>query len=127
MNAPRDILLHIMHELTICLNLIRSLEQMAKLQPPPKIQGIQAVWLEIGILAGIDIEAIRFSFPIAAAHSIAKNATLHIETQEGLAYCQICQKNVIIDSLLTPCMYCKQYEYDIIQGKALRIIKMEVV
>ena len=81
-----------MHELTICLNLIRTIEQIAQQQPSSSMHGIQAVWLEIGALTGIDIEAIRFSFPIAARHSIAKNATLHIETQEGIASCRICQK-----------------------------------
>lgn len=113
-----------MHELTLCFNLIRILEQTAHSALPP-IARIKTVWLEIGELAGIDLDAIRFSFPIAAAHSLAKDATLEIKTQAGRAHCHHCDKNVTLSSLLAPCSICGQYDYTITQGKALRIIKME--
>jgi hydrogenase nickel incorporation protein HypA/HybF len=113
-----------MHELNICVNLIRILEDKVHNTLPP-IARIKTVWLEIGQLAGIDLDAIRFSFPIAAAHSLAKDATLEIKTQAGSAHCHSCDKNVTIASLLTPCAICGQYNYTITQGKALRVIKME--
>ncbi len=113
-----------MHELTLCFNLIRILEQSAHSTSPP-ITRIKTVWLEIGELAGIDLDAIRFSFPIAATHTLAKDATLKIKTQAGQAYCNSCDKNVIISSLLAPCAICGQYNYTITQGKAFRVIKME--
>ena len=111
-----------MHELNICLHLIRIAEQNAA----PSVARIKTIWLEIGALAGVDVDAIRFSFPIAAAHTLAKNATLEIKTQEGLAWCLTCQKNVTIASLFTPSAICNQYDYHLTQGKALRIIQMQV-
>jgi hydrogenase nickel incorporation protein HypA/HybF len=114
-----------MHELTLCFNLIRILEQTANSATPPIIR-IKTVWLEIGELAGIDIDAIRFSFPIAATHSLAKDATLKIKTQAGQALCHNCHKNVTLSSLLAPCSICGQYNYTITQGKALRIIRIAV-
>ncbi len=113
-----------MHELNICVNLIRILEDKIYNALPP-ITRIKTVWLEIGQLAGIDLDAIRFSFPIAAAHSLAKDATLEIKTQAGSAHCHNCDKNVTIASLLTPCAICGQYNYTITLGKALRVTKME--
>ncbi len=113
-----------MHELNICFSLIRILEASAKNALPP-IPRIKTVWLEIGELAGIDLEAIRFSFPIAATHSLAKDAILEIKTQAGRAHCHNCGKDVMIASLLVPCAICGQYNYTITQGKALRVIKME--
>lgn len=113
-----------MHELNICVNLIRILEERVRNALPP-ITRIKTVWLEIGQLANIDLNAIRFSFPIAAAHSLAKDAILEIKTQAGSAHCHSCDKNVTIASLLTPCAICGQYNYTITQGKTLRVIKME--
>jgi hydrogenase nickel incorporation protein HypA/HybF len=113
-----------MHELNICVNLIRILEDKVHQALLP-VSRIKTVWLEIGQLAGIDLDAIRFSFPIAAAHSLAKDATLEIKTQAGSAYCHRCDKNVTLASLLTPCAICGQYNYTILEGKSLRIIKME--
>lgn len=113
-----------MHELTLCFNLIRILEQAANSSTPP-ITCITTVWLEIGELAGIDLDAIRFSFPIAATHSLAKDATLEIKTQAGQALCHNCDKNVTLSSLLAPCAICGQYNYTITQGKVFRVIKME--
>jgi hydrogenase nickel incorporation protein HypA/HybF len=113
-----------MHELNICINLIRILEDKVHTASPP-ITRIKTVWLEIGQLAGIDVDAIHFSFSIAAAHSLAKDAILAIKTQAGSAHCHNCDKNVTINSLLTPCAICGQYNYTITQGKSLRVIKME--
>ncbi len=115
-----------MHELNICLSLIRLLEQNA-LQATPPVQRIKTVWLEIGQLAGIDLEAIRFSFPIATANTLAEDAALEIKIEAGKAFCHHCQKDVIIDSLLAPCVICGQYDYTITQGKSLRIINIEVI
>ena len=115
-----------MHELSICLSLIRLLEQNA-LKATPPVQRIKTVWLEIGQLAGIDLEAIRFSFPLATANTLAQDAVLEIKTETGKAFCHHCQKNVTISSLLAPCAICGQYDYNIVQGKSLRITNIEVI
>ncbi|MBY0377442.1 MAG: hydrogenase maturation nickel metallochaperone HypA [Gammaproteobacteria bacterium] len=115
-----------MHELNICLSLIRLLEQNAHQTSPP-VQRIKTIWLEIGQLAGLDLDAIYFSFPIAVANTLAQGAKLKIITEAGKAFCHQCKKNVTIDSLLAPCALCGQYDYRIIQGKALRIRTIEVI
>lgn len=90
------------------------------------MNAIKRIRLEIGELAGIELEALRFSFPIAAARSVAQNATLEIQIQKGEIFCRLCQKNVMIASRLMPCPMCNQYGYDIIQGTNLKIVHIEV-
>lgn len=114
-----------MHELSICADLIHILEEKVRNAPEPIVR-IKTIWLEIGELTGIDIQAIQFSFPIAAARSLAKDATLQIQTQAGEAYCHSCDKNITLASLLTPCAICGQYNYTITQGKSLRITRIAV-
>lgn len=112
-----------MHELTICNNIINLAITHARKN---NAVCIKAVCIEVGDLAGIDLDALRFSFPIAAARSIAQNATLEITTVPGRARCDICQKTVTLNSYLDPCSQCGQFNYQIMKGKELRIVKMEV-
>lgn len=112
-----------MHELTICLNIMRSIEKQAYTQ---NIHCVNKVWLEIGELTGIEIEAIRFSFPIAASKTIAAKAELVIATIPGLAFCRNCKTEITVATLFSACCHCHGYDYEIIHGKELRIIKMEV-
>ena len=106
--------------------MIRLIEQnIAEAEPP--VKAIKRIRLEIGELAGIELEALRFSFPIAAARTVAQNATLEIHIQKGQIFCQPCQKNVMLTSRLMPCPVCSQYDYEIIQGTNLKIVNIEVI
>ena len=112
-----------MHELNICFSIINSLEQRASNQ---QLLRISKVWLEVGALAGIELDALRFSFPIAAKGSIASQASLEIISIAGNACCNKCKNSFIIKTLFDPCCYCDSYDYQVTQGKELRILKMEV-
>lgn len=113
-----------MHELNICLSIVDTLEAQAQQH---QFHHIKKLWLEIGELAGIELDALRFSFPIAASRSVADKAILDITSVEGRVQCDSCQKDVTIKTLFEPCPLCGHYGYHILQGKELRIVKMEVV
>lgn len=83
------------------------------------------VTLKIGLLAGIDIEAMYYSFPIAAKNTLAEQARLHIEAEPAIAYCQQCAQEFSLESLFAACPSCQQYQYTIIQGKTMKIQSME--
>src|SRR5690606_1053336 len=102
----------------------KLLEDSAK-SSDPKVSSIKKVWVEVGALLGIEIEALKFSFPIAASKTIAQGASLEIIKQAGQAWCSNCKKDFALDTLFTPCVFCGLYEYDIICGKAFKLIKME--
>ncbi len=50
-----------MHEISLCESVLQVLEQQAPVQ---NYQKVKTVWLEIGILSGIDIDALRFGFDV---------------------------------------------------------------
>src|SRR3990167_7587821 len=103
-----------MHELNICLNILNVLERQAH---ENYFHRVKTIWLEIGELAGIEIDALKFNFPVAASHTLAENATLEIVSVEGRALCHGCQNNVIIKTYFNPCPQCDSYNYTITQGK----------
>lgn len=111
-----------MHELNMCLSLIRLLEKQISGQNQP----IKTIWIEVGELAGVELEALQFSFPIAAADTIAAKAQLVIHSIAGNAWCNHCKKNTSIKTFFDSCDKCGYHDFQITQGKELRIIKIEV-
>lgn len=111
-----------MHELTICYHLIQTLQDEVE----SNVQSIKKIWLAVGELAGIEIDALQFSFPIAAKNSIAANAKLIIHSVAGTAWCETCQLDVNIKTSFAPCPRCGSYDYQIQRGKELMITKIEV-
>lgn len=112
-----------MHELTICLHLIRLIEKESTMK---KFQQVKKIWLEIGELSGIELDAMYFSFPIAAKNTVAQQAQLIINRITGEAWCETCHVNVTIRARFHPCPNCGRYQYQISQGEQLKIAKMEV-
>jgi hydrogenase nickel insertion protein HypA len=76
-----------MHELSLCLELIRVIEDHARRQ---SFHRVRLVRLEVGALAGIEIEALRFGFTAATQGTLAEAAVLEIEQPPGLAGCLDC-------------------------------------
>lgn len=112
-----------MHELNLSLNILDIASAQAQQE---HCHRIKKIWLEIGDLVGIELDALQFSFSVVASQSIAKNAVLEIKFVEGRAWCSQCQKNVTIKTYFDPCTLCGCYDYCIVEGKELKIIKMEV-
>lgn len=113
-----------MHELNICLSLVRLLEKQIAVENHEC--HLKTIWIEVGELAGIELFALQFSFPIAAANSIAENAVLKIKQVAGCAWCHRCKKNTAIKTLFDSCNKCGYHDFDIVRGKELRVIKVEV-
>jgi len=101
--------------------MIKTIEQYALEQ---ECQQIKKVCLAVGLLAGIDIEALRFSFPIAAKNSVVDKAELEIESIAGKAHCRVCRQDFTLMQYLQACPKCNGYEYDIMQGKELKILNI---
>lgn len=114
----------VMHELNICLSLIRLLEN--QLTEHHTNKNIKKIWVEVGELAGIEMDALKFSFPIAASKSVAEKAILKIIPIAGCAWCNSCKNHIVIKTFFDSCVKCGCYDFRIIRGKELRILKIEV-
>ena len=113
-----------MHEMALCENILQVLEEQAVEQD---YAAVKTVWLEIGPLAGVELEALRFSFDAVANGTLAERAKLVIVKTRGEAWCRSCTKTVPIQHRFDACPHCGGYELQVTGGEELRIKELEVV
>ena len=107
-----------MHELSIAMSVIDVASTRAQEEGASQINQID---LEIGTLAGIQIESLEFCFEVACRGTIAEGARLKIRSIPGMAECQTCFKTFQVEDFFTACPECKEYGVNITQGKELSV------
>lgn len=112
-----------MHELSLAENILQLIEDAAIAQ---QFQRVKTVWLEIGELACVEEESLRFFFTVITEDSIARQAKLEITAIAGQAVCNDCHRTVSIAALHQACPYCGGYALQIAQGDEMRIRELEV-
>lgn len=113
-----------MHEMSLCENVLQIIEQQATVQ---KFKKVTKVWLEIGELSGVEIDAMRFCFDAVMQSSIAAKANLEIINIEGQAWCQQCRQNVAIQQRYDECPKCGNVPLQVNNGEQMRIKELEVI
>lgn len=112
-----------MHELSICASIVESLEEQAESQDFSRVKTVR---LEIGELAGIELEALRFGFEVVTAGSIAEGAVLEIESRKGRGWCGHCEEEVPMREYFTCCSLCGQPGLTCREGNEMKIESVEV-
>jgi hydrogenase nickel incorporation protein HypA/HybF len=112
-----------MHELSLCESILQVLEQQATVQQYTKVR---IVWLEIGVLSGVEPEAMRFSFDVVTIGSLADQAKLEIIEVPGQAWCMACACNVVVEQLYDVCPQCGSHQLQVNNGDQMRIKEIEV-
>ena len=112
-----------MHEMSLCESIVQTLEQQAEVQD---YRRVNTVWLEIGALAGVEIDALRFSFDIVTKGSLAESAKLEIIEIPGEAWCLPCGRSVAVQALYDQCPHCGSHQLQVTSGDQMRIKELEV-
>jgi len=112
-----------MHEMSLCEGVVQLIEDQARAQDFSKVK---TVWLEIGELAGVETEAMRFSFSAVAKDTVADGSTLEIIDVPGRAKCPACTRDIRISARYEDCPDCGHYPLDITAGEEMRIKELEV-
>ena len=112
-----------MHELSLCEGILQVLEQEARKQG---FRQVRNVWLEIGQLAGVEIEAMRFSFDVVVRDTLADGAGLEIIELPGTAWCLHCAGPVEVSRRFDACPQCGSYQLQITGGDQMKIKELEV-
>lgn len=112
-----------MHEVSICEGIILLLEEQAVVQ---HFQQVETLWLEIGELAGVELEALRFSFEVVSRGTLAEGARLEILQPQGRAQCQDCTQSVPVKTRYDACPECGGHQLQVCAGDELRIKELEV-
>ena len=112
-----------MHEMSLCEGVLRVIEEQAVMQ---NFHKVKTVWLEVGALAGVEVDALHFGFDVVMKDSIAAGAGLEIIDVPGQAWCAQCMKKVAIQQRFDACPDCGGYQLQINGGEELRIKELEV-
>ncbi|WP_299198089.1 hydrogenase maturation nickel metallochaperone HypA [uncultured Amphritea sp.] len=112
-----------MHEMSICEGIVQVLEEQAVSQ---QYQRVKTIWLEIGPLAMVETDALRFCFDAVTRSTLAEGARLEIIELPGLARCLQCAKSVTITTRYDACSECGSLQLQVTQGEELRIKELEV-
>ncbi len=112
-----------MHEMTIVTGVLRIVEDQARAGGASVINSIE---LEIGKLAGIELDSLKFCFQVARKKTLARNAELIINSVDGRGHCSNCEKDVPVDFQMALCPECRQPMVEVFQGRELKVVSINV-
>ncbi len=107
-----------MHEMSLAENVREIIEQTAEQH---QLTQVRKVVLEIGELAAVEVEAMRFCFDAAMQNSIAEGAELEIEIIPGQAQCGHCGHSSHVSEQYGLCEQCESPQLNIISGRQMRV------
>lgn len=111
------------HEMSLMEEMLRIVEENARSQGYVRVR---TVVLEIGKLAGVEVEALRFAFEAVADGSIAEGAALEIEEPPGLGWCVECEQESPVETRYDPCPLCAKVPLNITGGTQMRVKALDV-
>jgi hydrogenase nickel incorporation protein HypA/HybF len=87
---------------------------------------VKTVRLEIGRMAGVELEAMRFCFDAVTRGSVAERATLDIVVVPGSGWCMKCSEPVELAELYGECPRCGSSQVQVTSGTQMRVKELEV-
>ena len=87
---------------------------------------ITAIRLRVGELAGVEIEALRFAFPVVMAGTMAAGAKLRIEREPAECFCAACAAPFPASDGCCDCPRCGAISRQLLRGRDLQLLELEV-
>jgi hydrogenase nickel incorporation protein HypA/HybF len=112
-----------MHEMSLAEGVLQLIEDSARQQ---EFNRVTAVWLEIGQLAGVEVEAMKFCFDAVTRDSIADGARLEIIVTPGNGWCMQCSQTVALAEVYGACPMCGSHQVQVTGGTEMRVKELEV-
>ena len=112
-----------MHEMSLCEGLLQILEREAEAQ---NYSTVKTVFLEVGKLASVEVEALKFCYEAVCQNSIAEGSRLEIIESPGRAWCMPCGEAFDVESRYSACPRCGGYQLQVTGGDEMRIRELEV-
>lgn len=109
--------------MSLAENVLQIIEDSARAQ---NFRRVRSVVLEIGQLAAVEPDAMRFCFDAATKGSIAEGARLEIVETPGTGRCTACGKTVVIQESYDLCPECGSPHLQVVSGDQMRVKNLEV-
>lgn len=88
---------------------------------------IQAIELRVGEQAGVELEALRFAFPVVMEGTIAEGAALRLTPVPAMAHCTPCGRRFACPDGLAECPSCGAISRQPLSGRELELASLELV
>jgi hydrogenase nickel incorporation protein HypA/HybF len=113
-----------MHELSVALGMIEGIADSAARDG---FERVLAVHVRVGALSGIAPDALRFSWKLASAGTLAEDSTLNIEDVPLVVFCERCAcERVPRPASGLICPDCGSACPTIVSGRDLQLVAVEV-
>jgi hydrogenase nickel incorporation protein HypA/HybF len=112
-----------MHEMSLSEGIVELIRDAARRDG---FSAVRTVRLEIGALAPVEVESLRFCFDVVTRGSCAEGASLEIVVTPGAAWCLACSRPIEIDDPLCDCPLCGSRQVQVTGGSGMRVKELEV-
>ena len=112
-----------MHEMALVESVREIVDETARAHGASHIT---AVRLEVGVLAQVEVSALRFAFDVVMRGSAAAAARLDIVETPGSAWCMVCCRPVNITRRGDACPHCEHHQLQVSGGDRLRVLDIEI-
>ena len=112
-----------MHELSLAGGILQVVEDAAAREAFTRVLQLR---LEVGKLAGVELQALRFALEAIAPGTLLEGAEVLIDEPPGRAWCMGCGAAVEIVQRGDACPACGGYGLAPQGGDALRVLEMQV-
>ena len=115
----------IMHEASIALSILDIVQSKCQEEGCSSVDSIR---VRIGKAAGILPDSLIFAFDSAKDNTVAKNATLAIETVPVGGTCNDCKKEFTVEDVqyVFSCPLCGSKSFEITSGREMEIVDTEI-
>ncbi len=113
-----------MHEFSLCEGIIHQVSRANN----NNLENVEQINLEIGKLAGVDLNSLLFWFPVVAEKLNCKHIKLNVVEPLGIANCKNCTKDFELVNLYDQCPHCNSFgNYEIKQGRELLVKSFNLI
>jgi len=112
-----------MHEMSIVESLLSIIEDEMVKNNASKLRSVR---VQIGEMSGIVPEALRTCFEILTSKNDMKDAVLKMDIAPLIGYCGKCRTEFNIINYRFSCPDCDNSEIEVISGREMNIVEMEV-
>jgi hydrogenase nickel incorporation protein HypA/HybF len=112
-----------MHELAIAQNILEIVQQVV---PEQQAAAVRQVRIRVGQLSGIVPDSLGFCFTVLVNETNMQQASLAIEQVLTVSECRSCAHRFQIEDLVFVCPACKGTDIELISGKELEVVDIEL-
>jgi len=112
-----------MHEFGIAQGLLNTVLTKADENQASRID---VITLELGMVSGVEEEALQFAFVALSEGTKAQHAKLQIENVPLRCFCDQCQTVFECQPFIYKCPMCGKASHDVRTGQELNLVAMEV-